>query len=349
MIEQLKEWLRQIDAGSMAERDLYPLVKNLVASACPDCGERNPAEIHTCSPLQPAQSADHSADCPNRPMPDGFPQGPLDEACTPVACPVCDANPAPSDRRVSAEQWKSLAESATLAIQIGESIKDRAKRLGLPCPTCGNPPHALAAAQAEVKRLREAAMDAVAEVLGDAYDCTRVWSAWSYGTMSQDDFCLVAEDAERLGEIVDAVIKVLAPNAAPQPDSVAALEAECERLREGLEALLSKVGSAICGCGQGQCCKECDPDVTPADTSELYRLVADAGRAKWRRVGDEMPAPKTDVLVRCLRGNGETFDVAGLFHGEWMSCATERYTKGTVTHWMPLPDAPDAARAEVKS
>ena len=54
--------------------------------------------------------------------------------------------------------------------------------------------------------------DAVAEALGDAYDCTRVWSAWSYGTMSQDDFFLVAEDAGRLGEIVDAVIKALTTN-----------------------------------------------------------------------------------------------------------------------------------------
>ena len=62
-------------------------------------------------------------------------------------------------------------------------------------------------------QMREAAMDAVAEALGDAYDCTRVWSAWSYGTMSQDDFCLVAEDAGRLGEIVDAVIRALTPNA----------------------------------------------------------------------------------------------------------------------------------------
>lgn len=34
-------------------------------------------------------SARHSADCPNLPMPDGFPQGPLDELCTPVECPIC--------------------------------------------------------------------------------------------------------------------------------------------------------------------------------------------------------------------------------------------------------------------
>ena len=39
------------------------------------------------------------------------------------------------------------------------------------------------------EELRQAVIEAVAGALGGcAYDCTRVWSAWSYGTMSQDDF-----------------------------------------------------------------------------------------------------------------------------------------------------------------
>lgn len=54
--------------------------------------------------------------------------------------------------------------------------------------------------------LRERVMDAIAEALGDAYDCTRHWSAWGYGTMSQDDFSLVADDSDRIGEIADAAI-----------------------------------------------------------------------------------------------------------------------------------------------
>jgi hypothetical protein len=32
------------------------------------------------------------------------------------------------------------------------------------------------------------------EILQDHLTCTRVWSAWSYGTMIQDDFVLAAED-----------------------------------------------------------------------------------------------------------------------------------------------------------
>lgn len=53
---------------------------------------------------------------------------------------------------------------------------------------------------------RSAVRDAVAAALGDAYDCTRVWAAWGVGTMSEDDFQLVAEDDERLDEIVEAAL-----------------------------------------------------------------------------------------------------------------------------------------------
>lgn len=52
----------------------------------------------------------------------------------------------------------------------------------------------------------EAAYDAVAAALGDAYDCTRCWSAWSYGTMGPDDFSQVAEDGDRVREIAGAAI-----------------------------------------------------------------------------------------------------------------------------------------------
>jgi hypothetical protein len=50
-------------------------------------------------------------------------------------------------------------------------------------------------------------VDAVAEALGDSYDCTRVWSAWGVGTMDQDDFCLITDDSDRLTEIATAAIE----------------------------------------------------------------------------------------------------------------------------------------------
>lgn len=51
-----------------------------------------------------------------------------------------------------------------------------------------------------------AVRDALAEALGDTYDCTRVWSAWGVGTMSQDDFVPVTEDDERLHELTIAAL-----------------------------------------------------------------------------------------------------------------------------------------------
>lgn len=51
--------------------------------------------------------------------------------------------------------------------------------------------------------------DALKQALRDSYDCTRAWSAWSYGTMSQDDFSHIPDDDNRIEEITLAVIYVL--------------------------------------------------------------------------------------------------------------------------------------------
>lgn len=56
---------------------------------------------------------------------------------------------------------------------------------------------------------KQAVSDAIAGALGEAYDCTRVWSAWSYGTMGPDDFSLVAEDSDRVEEITSAALEAL--------------------------------------------------------------------------------------------------------------------------------------------
>ena len=66
--------------------------------------------------------------------------------------------------------------------------------------------------------MRERVMEAIAEALGDgAYDCTRVWSAWGYGTMGSDDFRLIANDPARLDEIAEAAIQAVFA-AAPKPE-----------------------------------------------------------------------------------------------------------------------------------
>ncbi len=100
------------------------------------------------------------------------------------------------------------------------------------CPTPGacscveptSPSPATPSAPGDVTELddqqREAVYQAVAEALGSgAYDCTRVWSAWSCGTMGSDDFVPVAEDSDRVAEIADAAIEAIRaiPALAPEP------------------------------------------------------------------------------------------------------------------------------------
>lgn len=49
--------------------------------------------------------------------------------------------------------------------------------------------------------------DIIAQAIGgDAYDCTRGWSAWGVGTMSDDDFIPITDQEERLYEIADACL-----------------------------------------------------------------------------------------------------------------------------------------------
>lgn len=63
---------------------------------------------------------------------------------------------------------------------------------------------AVAAIIAALSMDRQFLADALADELGDSYDCTRVWSAWSYGTMGADDFVPVNDRASEIaGGIVD--------------------------------------------------------------------------------------------------------------------------------------------------
>ncbi|MCO7641918.1 hypothetical protein NJI34_34685 [Pseudomonas sp. S 311-6] len=58
----------------------------------------------------------------------------------------------------------------------------------------------------DTSKIKDQARDGIAEALGDAYDCMRVWSAWGVGTMGPDDFALVVDDESRLEEITDAAL-----------------------------------------------------------------------------------------------------------------------------------------------
>ena len=83
---------------------------------------------------------------------------------------------------------------------------------------------------------REAVRAAVAEALGNARDCHRVWEAWQVGTMGPDDFVLLAEDGDRVAEIADAAIEAMRPATPPAPEVGAAL-ADLENLELAFESI----------------------------------------------------------------------------------------------------------------
>ena len=98
--------------------------------------------------------------------------------------------------------------------------------------------------------------DAVAEALGEALDCTRVWEAWSYGTMGPDDFSTVAEDGGRVAEIALAAIRAWE---ASKPQPAPAIDLEQFRLHLKRSILLVK-------------------HHTKATDQEIREEVAEAGR-----------------------------------------------------------------------
>ncbi|WP_454752171.1 DUF551 domain-containing protein [Cupriavidus necator] len=63
----------------------------------------------------------------------------------------------------------------------------------------------------------------------------------------------------------------------------------------------------------------------------------------WIPVVDRLPEHETDVLVRGVLHCGRMFDIAGLFHGKWMSHVTQDDCKFEVTDWRPLDAAPPQA------
>lgn len=73
--------------------------------------------------------------------------------------------------------------------------------------------------------LRGAVMTAIAEYAGSSEPggeitiCTRVWEAWSYGTMTAADFAPISSDDDVLADLADVV---LAAAAAGETDAVSA-------------------------------------------------------------------------------------------------------------------------------
>ena len=84
---------------------------------------------------------------------------------------------------------------------------------------------------------RDGLMDLIAEHLSGTYHCTRIWSAWGVGTMSQDDFEDVGE-SDTPGEIADAIIdRYAAPQASAEAVDPPLLAAESTAAKDGGDAI----------------------------------------------------------------------------------------------------------------
>ncbi len=59
-----------------------------------------------------------------------------------------------------------------------------------------------------MSELRDKISDILTSNLGDSYYCSRVWSAWSYGTMTEDDFEEVNE-SENIDDIVNEILPLI--------------------------------------------------------------------------------------------------------------------------------------------
>jgi hypothetical protein len=92
-------------------------------------------------------------------------------------------------------------------LKLANSNRSQPARLGRPAVA--------PVAKPKTEANRDAVIAAVAEALGNAYDCLRVWEAWGVGTMGEDDFVLVTEDLDRVAEIADAAIEAMRPAVAP--------------------------------------------------------------------------------------------------------------------------------------
>ena len=112
------------------------------------------------------------------------------------------AEPAPDQKTIG---W--IDDDARLGWAMWR-IKDLEQQLGSrPAPQAQQP-----APPADVPMLTDEELrEAFAQNLGGTYVCTRVWSAWSYGAMSEDDFYPASES----DDLLDSLVLVVRQKAGP--------------------------------------------------------------------------------------------------------------------------------------
>lgn len=119
--------------------------------------------------------------------------------------------------------------------------------------------------------LRTKVCDALTAAIGeDAYDCTRAWSAWGYGTMSADDFEPIIHDADRLQGIADAVLAVMQPAAELERELVQ-MRQKIDRLREREAELQQELQTTADALGHAH--REIEQLASRGGVPEGWRLV----------------------------------------------------------------------------
>lgn len=177
----------------------------------------------------------------------------------------------------------------------------------------------------DTSKIKDQARDGIAEALGDAYDCMRVWSAWGVGTMGPDDFALVVEDESRLEEITDAAL-------APVLSAIDAQAAEIAALRQPWQPI----------------------ETAPKDGTWIvaWRGAAGTGHhdpmliVRWHQFdtddegGWSWPDSPYDVWTDSGRQRADTHVEEGEAY------FVEDSGGEPFTHWMPLPAPPVALSGE---
>jgi hypothetical protein len=162
---------------------------------------------------------------------------------------------------------KALAE-AVLNAEQGWSRYENANRLS---NSLQEELAALRAAVPAIPARREldatALHDLIAEHLRGTFHCTRVWSAWSYGTMSEDDFGPV-DESDTPQEITDAVIAMI--EASPQAPQAA--QPVRVKMDEWMERLLCRATTPP-GFKQGEAHM-----VTEKQVAELRQQIMEAAQ-----------------------------------------------------------------------
>ena len=158
--------------------------------------------------------------------------------------------------------------------------------------------------------LREKLIDMIAEHLSGTYRCLRVWEAWNFGTMSQDDFDDVGE-SDTPAELADAILAALSTAARrQQPDLAGDGDSTKDEIRMTDNKQYPELPTHF------MLVQESFRDEVYLYTADQMRAYADADRAMRATKAAPQPAENTWAQLDAMRSElatdiREVFDANG--------------------------------------